>query len=142
MLLHYGETIHSIHFLVDPYYQALVYLMIWLFDCQILFVLVAPTISSEVTGQRLNNGDTATYNCIASGEPIPTINWYFDGILVDKTNVVKYSISQSINASTITISSTLKVMNVESSDVGAYICNATNAVSSDNSSGVLVINGE
>ena len=107
-----------------------------------MFVLVAPTISSEVTGQRVNNGDTAAYNCIASGEPIPTINWYFDGTLVDKANVVKYSISQSINASTITISSTLKVMNVQSSDVGTYTCNATNAVSSDTSSGVLVINGE
>ena len=107
-----------------------------------MFVLVAPTISSEVTGQRVNNGDAATYNCIASGEPIPTINWYFDGTLVDKTNVVKYSISQSINASTITISSTLKVINVESSDVGTYTCNATNAVSSNTSSGVLVINGE
>ena len=107
-----------------------------------LLVLVAPTVSPEVTDQGTNNGDTASFNCKASSEPVPAINWYFDDTLVDKSNVLKYSISQSINASTITISSTLMVMNVQSSDVGTYTCNATNVVSSDTSSGELIIYGE
>ena len=43
---------------------------------------------------------------------------------------------------TTTISSTLTIMSVESSDVGTYTCNATNVVSTDTSSGVLTVNGE
>ena len=46
----------------------------------------------------------------------------------------------SLNATT--ISNTLTIMSVESSDVGTYTCNATNVVSSDTSSGVLTVNGE
>ena len=46
-----------------------------------------------------------------------------------------------ISVNTITINS-ITIMNVESSDVGTYTCNATNVVSSDTSSGVLTVNGE
>ena len=51
----------------------------------------------------------------------------------------KYYITQSsIN---ITITTTLTIMSVDSSDVGTYTCNATNVVSSDISSGILTVNG-
>ena len=106
-----------------------------------VFCLVAPTISSEVLDQAQNNGDTATFTCQATGEPVPTISWYFNGAPVDEANTVKYIISM-MSLSTTTISNTLTIMNVESSDVGTYTCNATNAVSSDTSSGLLTINGE
>ena len=46
-----------------------------------------------------------------------------------------------ISVNTIAINS-ITIMSVESSDVGTYTCNATNVVSSDNSSGVLTVNGE
>ena len=47
-----------------------------------------------------------------------------------------------MSLNTTTISSTLTVISVQSSDVGTYTCNATNVVSSDTSSGVLTVNGE
>ena len=47
-----------------------------------------------------------------------------------------------MSLNTTTISNTLTIMSVESSDVGTYTCNATNVVSSDTSSGVLTVNGE
>ena len=82
----------------------------------------------------------ASFTCQATGEPVPTISWHFNGVLVDKANTMKYTISMmSLN---ITISSTLTIMNVQSSDVGTYTCNATNVVSTDTSSGILTVNGE
>ena len=89
--------------------------------------------------QIINEGDNALFTCQATGEPVPTITWYFNGTLL--VNGLQHMISlMSLN--TTTISSTLTVMNVQSSDVGTYTCNATNVVSSDTSSGVLTVNGE
>ena len=89
--------------------------------------------------QIVNKGDTAFFTCQVIGEPIPIVSWYFHDAPI--TNVNKYDTTQSpINATT--LSSILMIMNVQSSDVGTYTCNATNVVSSDTSSGVLTVNGE
>ena len=88
-----------------------------------------------------NERDTASFTCQATGEPVPTIIWYFNGALVNEANTMKYTISMML-LNTTTINSTLTIMNVQSSDVGTYTCNATNVISSDNSFGVLTVNGE
>ena len=89
--------------------------------------------------QTQNKGDTASFTCQAAGEPVPTIIWYYNSTLL--VSGTEYMITEmSIN--TTTISNTLTIMSVESSDVGTYTCNATNVVSSDTSSGVLTVNGE
>ena len=104
--------------------------------------LVIPDISPEVMNQTENEGETASFTCQATGEPVPMIRWYFNGTPVNNDNDVdKYEISET-SIDTTTISSMLTIMSVESSDVGTYTCNATNVVSSDNSSGVLTVNGE
>ena len=94
--------------------------------------------------QTQNEGDTASFTCEATGEPVPTISWYFNGTSVsNNTDMHKYEAAvMEVNVTTVTISSILTIMNVQSSDVGTYTCNATNVVSSDTSSGVLTINGE
>ena len=101
--------------------------------------LVIPTISPEVIDQIQDEGDTASFTCQATGEPVPTISWYFNSALL--ANGTRHTISET-SVDTTTISSTLTIMSVESSDVGTYTCNATNVVSSDTSSGVLTVNGE
>ena len=103
-----------------------------------LFIVI-PDIIPEVMNQEENEGDTASFTCQATGEPVPTISWYYNGALFfDGT---EYLITEmSINATT--INNTLTIMSVESSDVGTYTCNATNVVSSDTSSGVFTVNGE
>ena len=89
--------------------------------------------------QTQNEGDRASFTCQATGEPVPTISWYFNGSLL--VNGTEHMTSMmSLNSTT--ISSILTIMNVQSSDVGTYTCNATNVVSSDTSSGVLIVNGE
>ena len=89
--------------------------------------------------QTQNEGGTASFTCQATGEPVPTIGWYFNNSLL--ANGATHTISET-SVNTTTINSTLTIMNVESSDVGTYTCNATNVVSSDTSSGVLTVNGE
>ena len=92
--------------------------------------------------QTQDEGDNASFTCQATGEPVPTISWYFKDDPVDNdTDVDKYDISE-VELNTTTISNTLTIMSVESSDVGTYTCNATNVVSTDSSSGVLTVNGE
>ena len=99
-------------------------------------------ISSEVLDQAEDEGDTVSFVCQATGEPVPTISWYFNGAPVNNdTDVNKYNIME-MEVNTTTINTTLTVINVESSDVGTYTCNATNVISSDTSSGVLTVNGE
>ena len=104
-----------------------------------LFCLVAATISLKVMDEMQNEGDTASFTCQATGEPVPIISWYFYGTLL--ADGATHTISETL-VDTTTINSTLTIMSVESSDVGTYTCNATNVVSSDTSSGVLTVNGE
>ena len=101
--------------------------------------VVTPTISLEVLDQIQDEGTIASFTCQTTGEPAPTIGWYFNGTLL--ANGEKHTISET-SVNTTTINSTLTIMSVESSDVGTYTCNATNVVSSDTSSGVLTVNGE
>ena len=88
--------------------------------------------------QAENEGGNASFTCQATGKPVPTISWYFSGVLVNESDIVMYSISMSSLNST----STLTIINVESADVGTYTCHATNVISTDTSSGVLTVNGE
>ena len=101
--------------------------------------LVAPSISPEVMDQTLNERDTASFTCQATGKPVPTISWYFNDVIL--VNGMEHLISM-VSLNTTTNSSTLTIMNVQSSDVGTYTCNATNVLSSNTSSGVLTVNGE
>ena len=91
--------------------------------------------------QTQNEGDAASFTCQSTGEPVPTIRWYQSGTPLDETNTRKYNVLMILLNAT-TISNTLTIMNVESSDVGTYTCNGTNALSSDTSSGILTVNGK
>ena len=95
----------------------------------------------EVMDQVQDKGGTISLTCSATGQPLPTISWYFNGALINESNTMKNTISVMLLNAT-TISSALTVMNAESSDVGTYTCNATNVVSTDISAGILTVNGE
>ena len=92
--------------------------------------------------QAVNEGNTASFICQATSKPVSVINWYYNGAPVSNdSDMSKYNISQSPLTAT-TIVNTLRITNVQSSEVGTYICNATNVVPTDTSSGVLTVNGE
>ena len=106
-----------------------------------IFTIDPPTVSQSVLDQIQNEGATAFFTCQVTSQPVSTISWYFNDNPVDVTNTMKYIISMML-LSTTTISNALTIMNVESSDVGTYTCNATNVISTDASSGILTVNGE
>ena len=82
-----------------------------------------------------------SFTCQVTGEPVPNISWYFNGAMINVSDTSKHRIeSGSINI--ITVEETLKVFNVTSSDVGSYVCIATNELGSDRSVGVLTVNSK
>ena len=61
--------------------------------------------------------------------------------MVNLSDSSKYNSSSTYLNESI-IESTLNIINAESSDVGTYICEAENMFGTDQSSGVLTVNGK
>ena len=87
-----------------------------------------------------NETNPVTFSCQATGEPIPTIIWYFNSIMINTSNTNKFNISNSTNG--LVITSVFTILNTQSSDVGTYTCYAENDFDDDQNSGVLTINGK
>ena len=106
----------------------------------ILFVVygIFPEIIVELFDQLENENNSASFTCQATGEPIPNISWYFNDVMINVSDTSKYRIESKIA----TIEDTLEVFNVTSSDVGSYICMATNELGNDSSIGILTVNSK
>ena len=87
-----------------------------------------------------NETNPVTFSCRATGEPIPSIIWYYNGFMINVSDESEYRVSSSMND--IFIASYLTIMNAQSYDVGIYTCEAENFIGNDSSSGVLTINGK
>ena len=71
-------------------------------------------------------GGTVTFNCTATGIPLPTITWMDqDGNMVDTAS------SEDIGDG-ITRQSTLTISNLQDDDFDNYTCTATDMFGSDN----------
>ena len=101
--------------------------------------VVQAGITSGVTDMLENETLPSIFTCRSIGQPIPTISWYFNDIVINVSNASKYNISTSVNETVVT--SVLKIVSAESSDVGTYTCFAENTFGNDQSSGVLTVNG-
>ena len=86
----------------------------------------------------MNESYPITFSCEATGEPVPTISWYFDIVRINDTN--KYNITELVNGSIVT--SVLTIQNVLSCDVGTYICEANNIIGGNRKSAVLTVQGK
>ena len=100
----------------------------------IIFLVVAPEILSDIVDSTDEGRDLATFTCQATGEPAPTIRWHFNDVMINVSDTSKYMI-MSTPINTTTTENTLTVYNVTSSDVGTYTCNATSTIGSDISHG-------
>ena len=87
-----------------------------------------------------NETNPITFTCQATGEPLPTISWYFNGVMINALNTSNYNISNTVSG-VVVVESLLTIFNTQSSDVGTYTCHAENVIGSDRSSGILTING-
>ena len=102
--------------------------------------IVQTEITNEITDITENETNSATFTCQAIGEPVPTISWYFNGIMINISNSTKYNVFNSFNETI--IKSSLTIVNVQSSDVGTYDCKAENIIGIDQHSGVLTVNSK
>ena len=109
----------------------------------IFICVVEAEVTIQVTNIQENETNAVTFSCQATGEPVPVIIWYFDGVMINISNAKKYSIniSSSINGTKTSVTSLLTIMDVQSYDVSKYICIATNIIGSDQSFGILTVNG-
>ena len=105
----------------------------------IFAAVVIPHIENLINDEIRNQKENVTYICETTGEPVPDISWYFNGVMINASdNSSKYMIvSRSLNITT--TENTLTVYNVTSSDVGTYTCNSSNIIGSVTSSGILTI---
>ena len=87
-----------------------------------------------------NETNPVTFGCQATGEPVPTITWYFDSVMINVSNTSEYNVTSSINDTVIT--SIITIVNTQSSDAGIYTCEAINFLGNSRSSGILTINGQ
>ena len=79
-------------------------------------VTVPPTIDLHPIGQQVDLNKDVNLNCMASGRPRPTISWSKDGAVLDIAGASR--LEHAVNGSLI-------IRRVQSSDVGAYQCNAS-----------------
>ena len=77
-----------------------------------------------------NQSDTVQLSCTFSGQPVPQVTWSRSQNNVDeeeldnRTN--KITVTSSSNDTTVV--STLKINDVQKTDEGNYICNASNGI--------------
>ena len=84
----------------------------------------SPTIQVPPQTITVGVGQEATLSCSASGDPIPSIQWFFNGVdeLVTNADLTVTSMSGS---------STLTIHSVQMSNAGLYECRAVNSAGSD-----------
>ena len=77
-----------------------------------------------------NQSDTVQLSCVFSGQPVPQVTWSRSQNNVDKEELDnrtnKITVTSSINDTTVV--STLKINDIEKTDEGNYICNASNGI--------------
>ena len=88
----------------------------------------------------INETNSANFVCQATGVPIPSVKWYFNGEMINPSNNSKYKYSRMVFNESVT-ESTLNITDIELSDVGTYTCEAENIIDKDQSSGILMLNG-
>ena len=88
-----------------------------------------------------NEAYSVTFTCKAFGQPLPTIGWYFNDIMLIALNTNDHNITVTTFVREREVDSSLRIINPVSSDAGTYTCHAENVVGSDNSSGLLTVNG-
>ena len=102
--------------------------------------VVQAEVISDVMDMLENETYPIIFSCQATGEPVPSISWYFKGIMIVLSDTSKYKISNTLSETT--IRSLLTISNVQSFDVGTYTCQAENIIGIDQSSGILTVNGK
>lgn len=93
-----------------------------------------PSFTKYLQNGYANEKSTFEFNCVVSGLPLPTVQWFKNGICVD--NHPNYNITFNNG------SSSLSIQEVDMSDQGVFSVRATNQAGSVECSGILSVEGE
>jgi len=83
--------------------------------------------------QVIDVGQSATFLCVISGSPAPSVAWYKDGVPVNSDEDARVTLSDDRRQ--------LSVRRVFRQDAGMYQCLVENSDDSEQSSGRLIIGG-
>ncbi|XP_069115040.1 basement membrane-specific heparan sulfate proteoglycan core protein-like isoform X2 [Argopecten irradians] len=86
---------------------------------------ISPQVSIEPRYLNLNQGDLAEFRCVATGTPVPTIEW--------RRGNGRLSSSATIN------NGVLRIPNVQPSDEAEYFCKATNVAGTNEIKTILYV---
>lgn len=93
----------------------------------------APSFTFLLRPRVMQERDTCKLLCCLSGRPFPTVKWY-----KDKRELSKYEYSMSHSDGVIT----MEIVGCRPSDSGKYTCVATNPHGQDETSCVVIVEGE
>merc|ERR1712035_29121 len=76
-----------------------------------------PQFTTEIVDRRVQESETATFECYFAGNPKPDLSWYYNGKLLKSNPNVKIRITECISSCTLT--------EITSEMAGEYVCKAT-----------------
>ena len=82
--------------------------------------------------QTKKEGEAATFNCTADGNPTPVLSWY-------KGAGDKLEIKGGVEIANSSGFSSITIKRLDSRDAGAYTCKASNDAGRDKASGFLTV---
>ena len=85
---------------------------------------------TSVMNYTVNLGNTATFQCVATGIPAPALTWFRGGVELNESNPRVTFDAPSISTNTkmvYQVTRTLTLNMTEDNDSGIYQCRATNA---------------
>ena len=64
-------------------------------DVRLLFVVVAPSLTTQPSNLTLDETDEVTFQCTATGNPTPKITWIKDGKAVAKGETLRFEANRT-----------------------------------------------
>ena len=116
-----------------------------MYEINLTFLYLSPTVvpviqnvfpEPDQANYTVNETETVTFECLATGIPAPTITWLSDEMVLNNSrvtirmrNVVSYN--RSSDGQTVwRVTRTLELVNTVDADSGTYTCIATNSAGS------------
>ena len=81
-------------------------------------------------------GDSVTFECFGTGDPVPTITWTFNNTVLNNSD--KYTINTISDGPDF---GSLTIVDLTYFDRGVYTCNVTNQISYSSNHALLRIQG-
>ena len=109
-----------------------------------IFFVEPPVIYQDPQNTTVNENDTVTFNCSATGVPTPIISWYKQhtgNTLQLLTAMGSYTISSTTSGDQ-NVTSMLSITTAMLSDAGWYVCRASSNGAMSTSSATLTVLGK